>query len=1044
MRARSFAIISLLFLSLAAVQAQARFMVFESGPVRPLALSPDGTNLYAVNIPDNRLEIFTVRADGTLRHDGSVQVGMEPVAVAARTNDEVWVVNHLSDSVSVVDVSVDPPRVVRTLLVGDEPRDIVFAGTGGNRAFITTAHRGQHRTHASISGVFGGSNPADPRFTTEGIDRADVWVFDALSLGNTIGGTPVDVVTFFADTPRALATDGTTVYVAAFHSGNQTTAVDAGMVCDGFAGAGACAGDGVTSPNGLGGGNLPGGNPGPATNHQLVTAPEVGLIVKFDQGSGEWRDELGRNWSNGVRFFLPDHDVFALDANTLVKSNIYDHVGTILFNMAVHPTSGKVYVSNAESQNLTRFEGDGVFGPSTVQGNLAQYRISVLSGASTVTPRHLNKHINYGVTPAPAGTADHSLATPLEMRFSSDGSTVYVAAFGSRKVGVFQTATLENDSFDPTVQSAQYIDLSGSGPAGLELLEAKDRLYVYNRFTSDISIIDTVAGVELGTTPLYNPEPPQVVDGRPMLYDAFNTSSNGEASCSSCHIFGDFDSLAWDLGDPDGDVTSNTAPFTPVPVAGAVNGGAADDEFHPMKGPMTTQTLRGMANSGAMHWRGDRVDGFFGLDDPYLTGGGTNAGDEDLNFRNFIVAFPGLVGRDALPTNGDMQAFSDFALEIVLPPNPVKSLDNTHTAAASSGRNIYFNDNIDTQTCNTCHNLDPANGFFGTGGLASFEGETQILKVPHLRNMYQKVGMFGMPNAPFFLPGGDNTHKGDQVRGFGFLHDGSTDSMFRFFRAQVFSLFPPFIGFDNDTQRQQVEEFMLEFDSDLAPIVGQQVTDDGSGIADVATRIALMKTRAGTGFVSKFAGGSVTECDLVVKGTVAGDERGFLFDPGASNYDSDRLAEADLSQAALDAFAAVAGQSLTYTCAPPGSGVRMGIDRDEDGALDGDELDAGTNPANPGSIIGACNDTIDNDGDGLVDLLDPACLNSGLHNENPECDDGVDNDGDGNIDLADAHCNSSRDNRERVKTGCGLGFELALLLPVWMGARSLRRSRRLS
>ena len=25
-----------------------------------------------------------------------------------------------------------------------------------------------------------------------------------------------------------------------------------------------------------------------------------------------------------------------------------------------------------------------------------------------------------------------------------------------------------------------------------------------------------------------------------------------------------------------------------------------------MKGPMTTQTLRGMDNSGAMHWRGDR------------------------------------------------------------------------------------------------------------------------------------------------------------------------------------------------------------------------------------------------------------------------------------------------------------------------------------------------------------------------------------------------------------------------------------------------------
>ena len=38
--------------------------LFESGQVRPLALSPDGTLLFAVNTPDNRLEIFAVRATG--------------------------------------------------------------------------------------------------------------------------------------------------------------------------------------------------------------------------------------------------------------------------------------------------------------------------------------------------------------------------------------------------------------------------------------------------------------------------------------------------------------------------------------------------------------------------------------------------------------------------------------------------------------------------------------------------------------------------------------------------------------------------------------------------------------------------------------------------------------------------------------------------------------------------------------------------------------------------------------------------------------------
>src|SRR6185369_3479755 len=107
--------------------AQPSFVNFESGQVRPLALAPGGATLFAVNTPDNRLEIFTV-SGGNLTHSGSVVVGLEPVAVAARSATEVWVVNHLSDSISIVDVSSTPPRVTRTLLVGDEPRDIVFAG----------------------------------------------------------------------------------------------------------------------------------------------------------------------------------------------------------------------------------------------------------------------------------------------------------------------------------------------------------------------------------------------------------------------------------------------------------------------------------------------------------------------------------------------------------------------------------------------------------------------------------------------------------------------------------------------------------------------------------------------------------------------------------------------------------------------------------------------------------------------------------------------------------------------------------------------------
>src|SRR5258708_6942652 len=152
------------------------FTLFETGQTRPLALSGDGRLLYATNTPDNRLEIFRVGRFGLL-HVASVPVGLEPLAVGERENGEVWVVNHLSDSVSVVDAR-DPARahVVRTLLVGDEPRDIVFAGPDRSRAFIKTAHRGQN-------------SAPHPELPTTALGAADIRVLHSHHLSSSFPAT---------------------------------------------------------------------------------------------------------------------------------------------------------------------------------------------------------------------------------------------------------------------------------------------------------------------------------------------------------------------------------------------------------------------------------------------------------------------------------------------------------------------------------------------------------------------------------------------------------------------------------------------------------------------------------------------------------------------------------------------------------------------------------------------------------------------------------------------------------------------------------------
>ena len=907
------------------------YMNFETAPTRPVALSPDGSTLFVTNTPDNRLEIFDV-SSGDPVHTASVPVGLEPVAVAARTNTEVWVVNYLSDSVSVVDAGASPPRVVRTLLVGDEPSDVVVGGTRAEptdpfpRVFVSAARRGQN--HVDFP------NPkAD--LLTEGVNRADVWIFDGTNPGSGLSGAPT-IVQVFGDKPRPLAVsdDGSEVYVGIWHSGNRSTTIFEGAVCNGGAGAGSCG-----LPNG---GSAPGGLPAPNVDASANPQPEVGLIVQFNPTSGNWEDPLARDWSDAVPFSLPDQDVFAIGGDLPHSVTPYATVGTVLFGMSVGP-DGKVWVANTNANNLERFEGPGFAGSGSLRGHLAESQVTLIDPdaqpQATIEARHLNKHIIYGpgaTTFDAGGDKGDSLATPTAVAFSGDGNTAYVAGFGSAKIATYPRAAVENDTFFP--DGADDILLSGGGPSGMVV--SGSRMYAYTRLDNALKTIDLGTGTEIGSDPLHDVEPPVVTDGRRFLYDADFTSGNGEASCSSCHIFGNLDGLAWDLGDPSGSEVGNPNPFK-------VGSG---QPFHPLKGPMTTQTLRGMANHGPMHWRGDRT----------APGQALN---EQLAFEEFNPAFDGLLGRDAgqLDT-ADMTAFAQFALTIMMPPNPHRRFDNQLCTAADVGVNPLCFDDEDAgddlyhtvQTdagvlqCQFCHVVDqtrrgaggPPNGFFGGDGTSTIEGETQEFKIPHLRNMYDKVGMFGTtigqlaPNA-----------LGDQVRGFGYLHDGSVATLFDFVSSAVFQ------NLTTD-QRLDIVSFMFVFESNLAPVVGQQVTLTAANGGTAGPRIDELRAAAQRDFSMVEVAGA-KECELVVKGVIGSDARGWVMDPGTGDYTDDQgntINDTDLRN-----LANTAGQELTFTCAYPSGGDRIGVDRDDDGIDDGQQ----------------CGDVTD---DGLVAAADPEAL----------------------------------------------------------------------
>jgi YVTN family beta-propeller protein len=905
--------------------------LFESGHVRPLALSPSGKLLFAVNTPDNRLEVFEV-ARGSLIRRGETRVGLEPVAVAARSEGEVYVVNHLSDSVSVVDAS-DPgkPFVRETLQVGDEPWDVAVAGPRRDRVFVTAAARGQNR-------------PGDPSFDRPGLGRGDVWVFDAGRLDG-----PPRILTLFCDGTRALAAsaDGRRVFAAAFLSGNRTTAVNDYAVDPANA---RLFDDGFDAP----------GMPPPLANKAGVRAPVTGIIVKFD--GRRWLDAAGRDWTPRVRLSLPDWDVFEIDAaaDPPVEIGRASGAGTVIFNLAASPTDGRVAATSLELRNHIRHK-------APLSGRFVENRVSLIRGAE-VRNVDLNPHIDDSRPSGPLEERARSLALPMGMEWSPDGRRLYLSAMGSDTVAVLDAGGAVLDRIRV-----------GRGPTGLALDVAGGRLFAMLRIDHAISSIDLRSGRETERVPLgHDPEPPAIREGRPLLYGARDLSGHGDCACASCHIFGDLDGLAWDLGDPDGPVVENVLSRPPA------YGDRPILPYHPMKGPMTTMSLRGLAGAGPQHWRGD------------ANGGKERPRDERLAFHFSRPAFRTLLGRAEDVAPEDMDRLWGFVAALRYPPSPIANLGGTLTARQTAGKEIFLSDGNPNGLggsgvpCTGCHALP-----LGTG-CGVVPASEQEYEVPHLRCLYRKVGMFGyaLPSIarifPYEIDPTPTPHLGDQVRGFGFTNDGSVPTLQDFFlRPLGLFAFKDEPGRSGREKVRDLAEFLLTFPTGLAPAVGQQVTIGPSSGAAAADRLALLAARAeagdgdlaayglldgvsrgwlcvfpprsprgdgndfpprsprGDGNVSPprsprgdgnvFPPRSPRPSRVQVPGTVpdgAGD--GAVGEPGGGKLLPDRLAE-PMTLAELRAAIAARRGAVTFLLAPPGSGRRIAIDRDDDGVLDGDE-----------------------------------------------------------------------------------------------------------
>jgi YVTN family beta-propeller protein len=899
--------------------AEVSFVNWEVPPVHPLALDAAANRLLLAHTPDHRLEVFDT-STGVPVHAGSVAVGLSPVSVRWRTANEAWVVNHTSDSISVVDLA--GLRVTATIQTDDEPCDVVFAGTP-QRAFVTCSQ----------------------------VNR--VQVFDPMA-----PGAPVATIPIAGEDPRALAVspDGATVYAAIFESGNGSTILGGGLDEAGvLAGGGSFPPNGVSAPTGPHLGVNPPPNAGagfnPAPNPANPAPPPVALIVRKDAG-GTWLDDTGADWTGLVSglgaplsgrpfgWDLPDRDLARIDVATFGVTYAR-RLMNVCMDVAVNPATGEAAVVGTDGTNEVRFE-------SVLRGRFLRVNLARVDGLDpgVVTVSDLNPHLTYAVASVPPATRALSLGDPRAIVFDGAGTHAYVAGMGSNNV-------VRIDAAGARAQPAT-VDV-GAGPCALALDTGAGRLFVWNRFGGSISVVDVGAWSEVERVAIYDPTPAAVRDGRRHLYDTHATSGLGHVACASCHVDARMDRLAWDLGAPDGEMKTIAEQNC------GLGGVLPCPDFHPQKGPMTTQTLQDIIGHEPHHWRGDR-----------------------RGLEEFGQAFPGLLGADAAPTPAEMQAFEDFLATIAFPPNPFRNLDNSLPTAlplpgqfetgrfgppgaplpdgnAERGLLLYRTAGLDGSVpgvqldCVTCHTLPtglgpdralavnvlaPEQSTYsaplpaGPNGerhlaLVSVDGTTNVtMKVPQLRNLHEKVGF-------------DCTQTENDA-GFGFLHDGSIDSLARFVSEPVF-------GPQSTRDVADLVAFLMAFSGSDLPQGTTQGFSEPPGPPSLDTHAAVgaqvglaggaPPARVGEMIALADAGA----VDLVVKGRAADENRGWVYDRSSGTFVPDRDAEPPLTAGVLQALAAP-GAEQTWTVVPLGLGVRLGIDRDEDGFGDRSEVDAGSDP----------------------------------------------------------------------------------------------------
>ena len=186
------------------------FVNLEEPPIHPMEMTADGSELWAVNIPDGRVSAFSLNNPQKPDLLAEIAVCLGPVSVRERPGPphtappgEMWVACHSSNAVFVIDIA--QKLVIDAITVEHEPAGLVF-NADGSKAYVTASASNQvHEIDAATRAVSNTLEFASPY---------------------PLGGTANP----HAEEPRALIADGTDLWVLSNESGNGTLSVGAQVV----------------------------------------------------------------------------------------------------------------------------------------------------------------------------------------------------------------------------------------------------------------------------------------------------------------------------------------------------------------------------------------------------------------------------------------------------------------------------------------------------------------------------------------------------------------------------------------------------------------------------------------------------------------------------------------------------------------------------------------------------------------------------------------------------------------------------------------------